>query len=57
MGLGTDLRCGAAATYRLGYMTRGSGCDFHVKPGSRLQRGVFPVTVRSKGPRLEAGAL
>lgn len=42
---------------RLGYMTRGSGCDFHGEPASRLQRGVFPVTVRSKGPRLEAGAL
>lgn len=56
-GLGPDLRCEVVATYHLGYMIRGSGCDFLVEPGKRLQRSVFPVAVMSKGPRLEAGAL
>lgn len=52
--LGPDLRCEVVTTCHLGYMICGSGCDFHVEPGERLQRSVFPVAVMSKGPRLAA---
>lgn len=58
-GLGPDLRCEVVAMYHLGYVIRGSECDFLVEPGLRegLQRSVFPVAVTSKGPGLGAGAL
>lgn len=32
-GLGPDLRCEVVAMYHLGYMIRGSECDFLVEPG------------------------
>ena len=56
-GLGSDLRGGAGAVYCLGYVACGNGSDFHVEPGARLQRDVVPVALKSKGPRLGAGAL